>query len=66
LAHNFVLADERYNGAKSDMPAAIPHLRPSSERNRTAGENLARRFDQHGLLQDGIPKISLTVALAAG
>ena len=52
LAHNFVLADERCNGAKSDMLAAIPHLQRWSERNRTIGTELARRFDKHGLLHD--------------
>jgi 5-methylcytosine-specific restriction endonuclease McrA len=52
LAHNFVLADEGCNGAKSDMLAASPHLQRWSERNRTIGSELGRRFDDHGLLHD--------------
>ncbi len=52
LAHNFVLADERCNGAKSDMLAAAPHLRRWSERNRTIGRELARLFEERGLLHD--------------
>jgi hypothetical protein len=49
LGHNFVLAHDRCNNAKSDHLAAERHLAAWAERNRLHQEELRRRFQAAGL-----------------
>jgi 5-methylcytosine-specific restriction endonuclease McrA len=52
LGHNFVLADDRCNGYKSDRLAASEHLTRWVDRNRMDSSKLTDRFDQSNLYHD--------------
>ncbi len=52
LGHNFVLADSRCNGAKSDHLAAAEHLQRWWNRNIDADEYLHEKFGCAGLTHD--------------
>lgn len=52
LGHNYVLADERCNGRKSDLLAAEAHLERWVKRNRDGPVGLAGLFDERGVLHD--------------
>jgi hypothetical protein len=52
LGHNFVLADEPCNGAKSDTLAALVHLERWWRRTNDHGAELARSFDALGIAHD--------------
>lgn len=60
LAHNFVLAHRSCNGRKGDRLAAVPHLRRWRERNETGLYELARRFDDAGLVHDRAASLRIT------
>lgn len=52
LGHNFVLADEACNNAKSDHLASLEHLEKWFQRNDEDGEQLAQRFEAERLPHD--------------
>lgn len=52
LGHNFVLADAECNARKKDRLPSEEHLESWCERNADHGTELARRFDEKGLLHD--------------
>jgi hypothetical protein len=52
LGHNFVLADEPCNGAKSDTLAAVVHLERWWRMTNDHGAELARSFDALGVAHD--------------
>jgi 5-methylcytosine-specific restriction endonuclease McrA len=60
LAHNFVLAHRGCNGAKADRLAALPHLRHWKARNEETAHDLARRFDEAGLVHDREVSLRIT------
>jgi hypothetical protein len=52
LGHNFVLADGRCNGSKSDRLAAPRHLEKWAARNADHGASMAQQFTRDGLPHD--------------
>jgi len=52
LGHNFVLADGRCNGQKSDHLAGQQHLANWANRNERLGDRLAREFDARRVRHD--------------
>ena len=54
LGHNFVLADEKCNGEKSDALAGIEHLERWWRRSADHGPALGNEFDKAGIVHDQI------------
>ena len=54
LGHNFVLADERCNGAKSDALAGIEHLERWWRRSADNGPALGNEFEKAGIVHDQV------------
>ena len=54
LGHNFVLADEKCNGPKSDAPAGLGHLENWWRRGADHGPALGREFDLVGIVHDQV------------
>ncbi len=52
LGHNFVLAHDKCNNAKSDRLGAVEHLERWCRRNGDHGVQLGRGFDGRGLVHD--------------
>jgi 5-methylcytosine-specific restriction endonuclease McrA len=60
LGHNFVLAHMSCNGAKADHLAAGEFLSAWSERNERQAAELARAFDENGILHDLPTSVGIT------
>jgi hypothetical protein len=64
LAHNFVLADNKCNGAKHDRLPACEHLSKWMERNSGYGDQIASALIERGLIADlalsltSVPRLS--------
>lgn len=54
LGHNFVLADEKCNGAKSDALAGIEHFERWWRRSTDHGPRLGNEFDKVGIVHDQV------------
>ena len=52
LGHNFVLAHQTCNSAKSDTLAAVKHLERWWDRNETTGKILGDSFNGNNLIHD--------------
>ena len=52
LGHNFVVAHRRCNSAKADHLASVEYLSAWAERNEAQGAQLAKEFNERGILHD--------------